>query len=149
MKSTKFQLPDGTVVIQCGTCQRWRHHSAFLVGEKNPKKKECWNSECSYCRESGPFCLETRAVIDMPEDAKWEDVAGPCGCGDGRYHGSGKQGICFRCKGKSEQTWHDRARNYHYDLHEAKKGLQAEIHPDHLVVEDEEDHDYFTQFGGV
>lgn len=151
------KMPDGTVVIRCEHCGHWRHFSDFLVGDRNPKKEECWDRTCAICRRGRqPYCGKTREVIGMPEDAEWDDIAEPCGCGDGSYHGHrGKVGVCYRCRGKAELSWKDMARNYHFDLRQALQGVKEDeeyLQPDPeeqsatRVKEDEEDFLDFIDF---
>jgi hypothetical protein len=134
MKSDKIKLPDGRVLIKCKSCNTLRAHTYFLVGECNPKKKECWVEQCQDCRKSDDIAKK----IGKPADAKWTDKAEDCGHCDGdgiykwgahdiitgRHQFSGK---CFRCVGKGYQTWKDVARNLTHDEAQAAAAVRRDM----------------------
>ena len=123
-------LTDGTVLIDCPECGRTREAACF---RGNLNEEHGWFSSCKYCRAKNEFV----ASIGKPSDAGWDDVAYPCvECsGTGQYHAArdmnGKPmsvgGICFRCKGKGNQTWRDVGRNSSYDGWVAFKAIQGDM----------------------
>lgn len=122
MSVAKKKLIDGTVIIECPVCQRWRHHRDFLIGS-DTKDPVNWVPECYTCRVKS----STLQGVGMPEGVNASDKAKDCGCGDGvfRYSHTGLTGgRCYRCKGKAWQDWSDVLRNQRHD-----EAVQRRISP--------------------
>lgn len=131
----KKKLADGTVIIECPKCLKWRHYSAFLVG-KDTRDPASWVPICAHCSGVDMEYLE----LGMPRDANKTDKAKDCGCGDGQYrsHMTGLvMGRCFRCIGKSFQDWNDVVRNYRHDCASARRSAMCDTYSEPEVCDPE------------
>lgn len=123
-KAEKMVRSDGKVLVRCPQCKHWRDGHSYLIGEKDPKKKECWVPKCEYCRK--PDALLEKVGYPGGE-VQVTDKAENCFCHDGTFKFSnGAVGIHFRCQGKGWCSWADMARNYYFDLKQSERMVRSD-----------------------
>ena len=119
-------FPNGRVAIDCPECGKTREAADF---QGNPDHESGWYGVCKYCRKK----TERLDSVGKPASAGWDDKAIKCpNCSDGRFYGSDDKGNivdlgeCYRCQGKTWQSWRDMARNQSYDGWVADKMMRAD-----------------------